>query len=140
MVTKPDFKKGIEKASLEVDPISGADAEKLLRQLYAYPKEVAQRAREVYAEMRSVKVPRAKKKKVSGLTIAGIKGKGRKMRITFTDAKGATWKFKAREKRLGRKTKINGQKAKANQLKKGMVCSVTYYGKGGLVYSANCKG
>ncbi|MDX1483070.1 MAG: hypothetical protein R3229_01210 [Alphaproteobacteria bacterium] len=140
MVTKPDFKKGIEKASLEVDPISGADAEKLLRQLYAYPKEVAARARGVYAEMRALKVPTAKKKLAKGLTIAGIKGKGRRMRITFTDGSGKTWKFKAREKRLSRKTKINGKKAKAGELKAGMVCSVSYYGEGGLVYSANCQG
>ena len=28
----------------------------------------------------------------------------------------------------------------AGQLKTGMVCSVTYYGKGGLIYSAACKG
>nr|NIS39522.1 hypothetical protein [Desulfuromonadales bacterium] len=72
--------------------------------------------------------------------VSGVKGKGRKMRITFKDGKGETWKFKAREKRLSRQTKINGKKAKANQLKKGMVCAVTYYNKGGMVYSANCKG
>ncbi|MFB3053932.1 MAG: hypothetical protein ACE1ZY_01275, partial [Alphaproteobacteria bacterium] len=86
------------------------------------------------------KVPTAKKKKLSGLKIAKVKGKGRKMRITFKDSSGTTWKFKAREKKLSKKTKINGKKAKAGKLKKGMVCSVTYYSKGGMVYSANCKG
>lgn len=140
MMTKADFKRDIEKASLEVNPISGKDSEALLAKLYAYPKEVADRARIVYSEMRSVKVPRAKKKKAEGLTIAKIKGKGRKMKFTFTDSSGKTWKFKAREKRLSRKTKINGKKAKAGKLKKGMVCEVTYYGKGGLMYSASCKG
>ncbi len=140
MMTKPDFIKGIEKASLDVNPILGTDAEALLAKLYAYPKEVADRARVVYSEMRSIKVPKAKKKKVKGLTIAKIKGKGRKMRITFTDGAGKTWKFKAREKRLGRKTEINGKKAKASELKKGMVCTISYYGKGGLMYSASCKG
>ncbi len=140
MVTKADFKRDIEKASLEVNPISGKDSEALLAKLYAYPPKVAERARIVYSEMRKIKIPKAKKKKAKGLTIAKIKGKGRKMRITFTDAKGKKWKFKAREKRLSRKTKINGKKAKAAKLKKGMVCSVTYYGKGGLMYSASCKG
>jgi hypothetical protein len=140
MVTKADFKDDIEKASMEVNPISGADAVALLNKLYAYPKSVAERARIVYAEMRSVKVSKAKKKKAKGLTISGIKGKGRKMKFTFTDSSGNKWNFKAREKRLGRKTKINGKKAKAGQLKKGMVCSVSYYGKGGLIYSASCKG
>ena len=77
---------------------------------------------------------------MSGLKIAKVKGKGRKMRITFTDSSGKTWKFKAREKKLSKKTKINGKKAKAGKLKKGMVCSVTYYSKGGMVYSANCEG
>ena len=140
MVTKKDFEKGIRKASLEVSPIVGKDAEALLDKLYAYPKDVVDRARIVYSEMRSIKVGKAKKKKAKGLTIAKIKGKGRKMKFTFKDASGKTWTFKAREKRLGRKTKINGKKAKAGQLKKGMVCSVSYYGKGGLMYSASCKG
>ncbi|MCZ6812713.1 MAG: hypothetical protein O7F14_01500 [Alphaproteobacteria bacterium] len=140
MVTKKDFEKDINIASLEVDPVVGKDAEAMLAKLYAYPKDVVDRAREVYAEMRTIKVPTAKKKKASGLKIAKVKGKGRKMRITFKDASGTTWKFKAREKKLSKKTKINGKKAKAGQLKKGMVCSVTYYGKGGMVYSANCKG
>ena len=140
MVTKKDFEKDINIASLEVDAVVGKDAVALLEQLYAYPKDVVDRAREVYAEMRTIKVAKAKKKKAKGLTIAKIKGKGRKMRITFKDASGTTWKFKAREKKLSKKTKINGKKAKAGQLKKGMVCSVTYYGKGGMVYSANCKG
>ncbi|MCZ6495603.1 MAG: hypothetical protein O6924_05425 [Alphaproteobacteria bacterium] len=140
MVTKKDFEKDINIASLEVDAVVGKDAVALLEQLYAYPKDVVDRAREVYAEMRTIKVSKAKKKKASGLKIAKIKGKGRKMRITFKDASGTTWKFKAREKKLSKKTKINGKKAKAGQLKKGMVCSVTYYGKGGMVYSANCKG
>jgi hypothetical protein len=140
MVGKKDFEKDINIASLEVDPVVGKDAEALLAKLYAYPKPVVDRARAVYSEMRTIKVPTAKKKKVSGLKIAKVKGKGRKMRITFKDSKGKTWKFKAREKRLGRKTKINGKKAKAGKLKKGMVCSVTYYSKGGMVYSANCKG
>lgn len=140
MVGKKDFERDINKASLEVDAVIGKDAEALLAKLYAYPKPIVDRAREVYAGMRKIKVPTAKKKKLSGLKIAKVKGKGRKMRITFTDAKGQTWKFKAREKRLGKKTKINGKKSKANKLKKGMVCSVTYYNKGGMVYSANCKG
>ena len=90
--------------------------------------------------MRQIKVAQAKKKKAGSLTISGIKGKGRKMKFTFTDASGKTWNFKASEKGLSRKTKINGEKAKAGQLKKGMVCSVSYYGKGGVVYSASCKG
>ncbi len=140
MVTKKDFEKGIRRASLEVSAIVGKDAEALLDKLYAYPKDVVDRARVVYSEMRSIKVSKARKKKIKGLTIAKIKGKGRKMKISFKDASGKTWKFKAREKRLGKKTKINGKKAKVKQLKIGMVCSVTYYGKGGLMYSASCKG
>ncbi len=140
MVTKKDFEKDINIASLEVDPIVGKDAEALLDRLYAYPKDVVDRARVVYSEMREIKVAKAKQKKASGLTISGIKGKGRKMKLTFKDASGKTWKFKARDKRLSKKTKINGKKAKAGQLKKGMVCSVTYYSKGGMVYSANCNG
>lgn len=137
MVTKKDFEKGINKASLEVDAIVGKDAEALLAKLYAYPKEVTDRARVVYSEMRAIKVAKAKKKKAKGLKIVTIKGKGRKMRLTFKDAKGATWKFKAREKRL--KTKIDGKKAKAGQLKVGQTCAVSYYGKGGLAYAADCK-
>ncbi|HSR56331.1 MAG TPA: hypothetical protein VLN73_08810, partial [Alphaproteobacteria bacterium] len=97
------------------------------------------RARGVYAEMRGVKVPTAEKKVAKGLTITEVTGKGRRMRISFKDSSGKTLKFKAREKRLSRKTMINGKKGKAASLKSGMVCSVTYYGVGGLVYSADCK-
>jgi len=140
MVGKKDFEKDINIASLEVDAVVGKDAEALLAKLYAYPKSVVDRARIVYSEIRTIKVATAKKKKVSGLKIAKVKGKGRKMRITFMDSKGKTWKFKAREKKLSRKTKINGKKAKAGKLKKGMICSLSYYNKGGMVYSANCKG
>lgn len=140
MVSKADFKKDIEKASLEVVPIDAKGAYAMLDKLYSYPPEIAKRARIVYAEMRGIKVAKAKPKTAKGLTISGVKGKGRKMRITFKDSSGQTWKFKAREKRLSRKTKINGKKGKAGALKAGMVCSVTYYGKGGLVYSADCKG
>jgi len=140
MVGKKDFEKDINIASLEVDAVVGKDAEDLLTKLYAAPKKVVERAREIYSEMRTIKVPKAKKKKVGELRIAKVKGKGRKMRVTFTDSSGKTWKFKAREKKLGKKTKINGKKAKANKLKKGMVCSVSYYNKGGMMYSANCKG
>jgi hypothetical protein len=138
MVTKKDFVKDIELASLDVNPLTGEETEKLLAKIYAYPKAVADRARVVYSEMRGIKVAKAKKKQTKGLTIVDIKGKGRRMRLTFKDAKGKTWKFKAREKRL--KTKINGKKAKAGKLKVGNVCSVRSYGKGGLAYSANCKG
>jgi tripartite-type tricarboxylate transporter receptor subunit TctC len=140
MVGKKDFEKDINIASLEVDPVIGKDAEALLAKLYAYPKPVVDRARAVYSEMRRIKIPTAKKKKLSGLKVATVKGKGRKMRITFKDGSGQTWKFKAREKRLNRKTMINGKKGKAGQLKEGMLCAVTYYNKGGMVYSADCKG
>jgi hypothetical protein len=140
MVTKKDFVKDIELAALDVKPVSGAGIEKLLARIYAYPKEVAERARIVYSEMRTIKVAKAKPKSASGLTISEIKGKGRKMRFSFTDSSGKTWKFKAQEKRLGRKTMINGKKGKAGALKKGMVCAVTYYGEGGMVYSADCNG
>ncbi|MDH3239737.1 MAG: hypothetical protein OEO83_03640 [Alphaproteobacteria bacterium] len=140
MVTKKDFVKDIELAALDVKPVSGEDVEKLIAKIYAYPKNIADRARIVYSEMRNIKVAKAKPKTAKGLKIAAIKGKGRKMRLTFTDASGKTWKFKAQDGRLSRKTKINGKKGKAGALKVGMVCSVTYYGEGGLVYSANCKG
>ena len=125
---------------VRIDAIDAKGAYAMLDKLYSYPPEIAKRARIVYAEMRGIKVAKAKPKTASGLTISGVKGKGRRMRITFKDASGTTWKFKAREKRLSRKTKINGEKGKAGALKAGMVCSVTYYGKGGLVYSADCKG
>ncbi|MFT5540628.1 MAG: tripartite-type tricarboxylate transporter receptor subunit TctC [Alphaproteobacteria bacterium] len=140
MVETESFKKEIAKASFDVDPILGEAAKKLLDDVYAYPKEITNRARIVFSEMRSIKVAKAKLKKANGLTVSGIKGKGRKMRISFKDSNGKAWKFKTPDKRLSRKTKINGKKAKANQIKKGMVCAVTYYGKGGLAYSANCEG
>ena len=42
--------------------------------------------------------------------------------------------------RTARKMKAEKQAvAKANKLKKGMVCSVSYYNKGGMMYSAGGK-
>jgi tripartite-type tricarboxylate transporter receptor subunit TctC len=140
LVEAHDFKNEIRKASFDVSPIVGEDAQKVISEIYNYPEEVARRARIVFSEMRSIKVAKAKQKKSSGLTISGIKGKGGKMRLTFTDASGKVWKFRANAKGLSKKTKINGKKGKATALKKGMVCAVTYYGEGGLVYSADCKG
>lgn len=140
MVKTKEFEKDIAKASFDVNPIIGKDAEALLAKLYAYPPEVTERARIVYSEMRNIKVSKAKPKEASGLKVTEVAGKGRKMRINFTDDSGKAWNFKAREKRLSRKTMINGKKAKAGELKAGMVCAVTYYGEGGLVYSADCEG
>lgn len=139
MVTKADFKKDIEIAGLEVTPMDHKEVLGFLNKVYALPQTLIDRGRTVYAEMRSAKLSKAKLKKTKGLRIAKIKGKGRKMRLTFTDAKGETWKFKAREKRLSRKTMIDGKKAKASELKVGQVCTVSYYGRGGLVYAADCK-
>ncbi len=139
MVKDKKFEKDILLAGLEVSPLSAKGVEELLAKLYAYPKKVVDRGRTVYAEMRTSKLSKAKKKKMKGLKLVTVKGKGRKMRFTFTDSSGKTWKFKAREKRLSRKTEINGKKAKAAMLKKGMVCAVTYFGEGGLMYSASCK-
>ncbi len=137
MVTKKDFEKDINIASLEVDPVVGKDAEALLAQLYAYPKPVVDRAREVYSEMRKIKVPKAKKKKAKGLKLVKVKAKGKRVKWTFKDAKGKSWKFKTHGRRT--KVKIGGKKAKRKDVKVGMTCTVAYYGEGGLAYNASCK-
>ncbi|MEE8516957.1 MAG: tripartite tricarboxylate transporter substrate-binding protein [Alphaproteobacteria bacterium] len=137
MVTKDDFKKGIERASLEVNALSAKGVEKLLDKLYSYPQKVIDRGRTIYAEMRSTKLSKAKKKKAKGLKLVTVKAKGKRVKWTFKDAKGKTWKFKTHDRRT--KVKVGGKKAKRKDVKIGMTCSVSYYGEGGLAYNTSCK-
>lgn len=137
MVKDKAFEKDILKAGLEVNALSAEGVEKLLAKLYSYPKEVIDRGRTVYADMRSTKLSKAKKKKAKGLKLVKVKAKGKRVKWTFKDAKGKTWKFKTHGRRT--KVKVGGKKAKRKDVKIGMTCSVTYYGEGGLAYNASCK-
>ncbi|MGY9005548.1 MAG: Bug family tripartite tricarboxylate transporter substrate binding protein [Alphaproteobacteria bacterium] len=139
MVKQEDFKKAIEIAGLEVSAMDNKQVMVLLNKFYGLPAKTLNRGKTIYAEMRSGRLSKAKKKKTKGLKLVKVKGKGRKMKLSFKDKSGKTWKFKAREKKLGKKLKINGKKAKVKNMKPGMVCTISYYGVGGLAYSANCK-
>ncbi len=131
------FESDIIKAGLEVNALSSKGVEDLLKKLYSYPQEVVDRGRTIYADMRSTKLSKAKKKKAKGLKLVTVKAKGKRVKWTFKDGKGKTWKFKTHGRRT--KVKVGGKKAKRKDVKVGMTCTVAYFGEGGLAYNASCK-
>lgn len=125
-----DYLADAAKSRVEVDPLTGAEVYKLLHDAFTAPPEIikmiqdAARPRKEVEEAKTVKLD---------TSLKGLKKKGRE--IAF-DAKG-----KEHTARLAKSTKITvaGKKAKAEDLKAGMACTVDYYGDGGQANAITCK-
>jgi tripartite-type tricarboxylate transporter receptor subunit TctC len=135
MVKQEDFKKEIEIAGLEVSVMDHKEVDAFLKKIYSLPPKVINRGKTVYAEMRSAKLSKAKLKSIKGAKVTKVSSK-KGTRIQLDDGSGTKWKFKLSRRS---KVKIAGKKAKGKALKAGMTCDVTFYGNGGMAYTANCK-
>ena len=129
-MTDPAFIKSASgRRKLNIDPMSGAEVDKLIARFMSYPKDVVARAR---AAMKIGKIKKVKLKKLKG-TIAKLT----KKRINVKGADGKMHTFKLHKRRS--KVKIAGKKAKTKALKAGMACSFRHYGEKDLVKRITCK-
>ncbi|MGE0652070.1 MAG: tripartite tricarboxylate transporter substrate-binding protein [Alphaproteobacteria bacterium] len=119
-----------KKARVDIAPLTGEQVAKIVADAYAAPEDVKELLRTAINAPQ--KLEKAKTVKVS-TTIKDLKKKGR---VVAFEAKG-----KDQTARVGRKTKITvaGKAAKAGDLKKGMACTVDYYGDGGQARTIACK-
>ncbi len=129
-MTDPAFIKSASgRRKLNIDPMSGAEVDKLIARFMSYPKDVVARAR---AAMKIGKIKKVKLKKLAG-TIAKLS----KKRIKVQGADGKMHTFKLHKRRS--KVKIAGKKAKTKALKTGMACTFRHYGEKDLVKRITCK-
>ncbi len=129
-MTDPAFIKSASgRRKLNIDPMSGAEVDKLIARFLSYPKDVVARAR---AAMKIGKIKKVKLKKLAG-TIAKLS----KKRIKVKGADGKMHTFKLHKRRS--KVKIGGKKAKTKALKTGMACTFRHYGEKDLVKRITCK-
>lgn len=125
----PAFLKSAARRKLNIDPMSGAEVEKLVSRFLSYPEDVVMRARKA---MEVGKVERVKLKKLAG-TIEKLS----KKRITVKGDDGKSHEFKLHSRRS--KVKIGGKKAKTKALKVGMACSFRHFGEKDLVKNIVCQ-
>jgi len=128
-MTDPAFVKSTKRRRLNIDPMSGAEVDKLIARFLSYPKDVVARAR---TAMKVGKVKKVKLKKLAG-TIAKLT----KKRIKVKGADGKMHTFKLHKRRS--KVKVGGKKAKTKALKVGMSCTFRHYGEKDLVKRIICK-
>lgn len=112
-----------KKIKLEINPVTGSEIEKGIKELYAYPKEIVEAAKKSLTYEGNIKISKAviPVETMSG-TIASVKRGGR--RVTFTGADGKKKKTRV----SGRNTVImvGGKKAKRKALKEGLKCKLTF--------------
>ncbi len=128
-MTDPAFLKGAARRKLNIDPMSGAEVDKLIARFMSYPKDVIARARNA---MKIGKIKKVKLKKLAG-TITKLT----KKRIKVKGADGKVHTFKLHKRRS--KVKIGGKKSKTKALKTGMACTFRHYGEKDLVKRISCK-
>lgn len=124
-----------KKRKVEINPLSGKDIDKLIKKIYAIPKDVVAAAKDALnrtdrIETKVIKIPVA----TVNTTLATVKRGGR--RLSFK-VKGKTHKVRV----SGRRTEIfiGGKKGKRKNLKAGMKCAVSYQGDGSTAKTIKCN-
>jgi tripartite-type tricarboxylate transporter receptor subunit TctC len=128
----PAFLADAKKRRLEIDPVSGEEIEKLVKELYSTPVELA---RLTATYRKPAKVGESKRKiNWKTVSVALDQKKGRYVYFTLNGEK-------QRAKLHGKRTKVQiaGKKAKTKNLKAGLMCDVTYPGHHGLAKAITCK-
>lgn len=127
----PEFIAAAKMQDVELDPISGAEIEDLLKRVFATPKHIVERATQIArsevptekAVVRSVKVT---------APLLRVEGGA----IFFKNGAEET---KAVVSNSRTKITIGGQEAKRASLKPAMTCEIEYSGPGGEVRTMTCK-
>jgi tripartite-type tricarboxylate transporter receptor subunit TctC len=119
-----------KKQKMDINPMPGAEVQKLAVSVVNAPAVAKDRLRELLTP-RDVK-------KIKTHSLAGTISAIGKKKVTITDASGKSKTLKTHRRRT--KVKLGGKKAKAKNLKKGMNCKFKYVGGvANLVVGANCK-
>jgi len=133
MTRDPDFIATTKTQDVELDPISGAEIEKLLRDVFATPKHIVERATRIARS----EVPTQKAK-----IAPALKAKAPLVRV---EKKGAAIVFNVKGQEVtasvsGSRTKvvIAGQQANRGALRPAMTCEIEYAGPGGEARTIVC--
>ncbi|MFN3891035.1 MAG: Bug family tripartite tricarboxylate transporter substrate binding protein [Beijerinckiaceae bacterium] len=129
----PEFIEAAKSQDVELDPISGAEIDELLRRVFATPKHVVDRATQLARSEVPTENAVIKSVKVTA-PLLRIEGQG--ATIVFNDGGAET---KAQVSAARTKITIAGQDAKRASLKEAMTCEIDYAGPGGEVRAMSCK-
>lgn len=129
----PEFIEAAKSQDVELDPISGAEIDELLRRVYATPKHLVERATQLARS--EVPTEKAVVKSVK-VTAPLLRVEGQGASIVFNDGGAET---KAQVSAARTKITIAGQEAKRASLKEAMTCEIEYAGPGGEVRTMACK-
>lgn len=120
----PAFLKDAKKRHIDISLTTGKDIEKLIKDIYALPKDIITAAQNAVKLSDRIQVTVKKIPTVTVKTkLIAVKRKGRRLKIMV---KGKTHTVKVSSRRS--KVTIAGKKAKRSKLKAGMVCEITYKG------------
>jgi tripartite-type tricarboxylate transporter receptor subunit TctC len=125
----PAFIEEAKRRHMQLQPRSGEETEKLIREFMAIPPAAMAKAQETLAigkiENAKLQTAEAKISKVSA------------KQIELTDAKGKTLKLRLHGRRTA--VLIGDKKAKVKALKTGMTCTARYLGAGDFAKTLACK-
>jgi len=126
----PEFLALAKRQKMDINPMSGAEVQKLAISVVNSPAVAKDRLRELLT-------PKDVQKIKTHSLVGMISAIGKK-KITITDASGKSMTLKTHRRRT--KVKLGGKKAKAKNLKVGMNCKFKYVGGvASLVTAASCK-
>jgi tripartite-type tricarboxylate transporter receptor subunit TctC len=129
-MTDPEFLSLAKRQKMDINPMPGAEVQKLAI-------GVVNASAVAKGRLRELLTPKDVQK-IKTHSLAGTISALGKKKITITDASGKSTKLKTHRRRT--KVKLGGKKAKAKNLKVGMKCKFKYVGGvANLVVRANCK-
>lgn len=129
------FLKDAAKQRIDINPVTGAQLDKLISDLYKTPKSLIKRAMAVTTKSDKVKLVKVKiPVKTTKAKVTGTKRGGR--RISFMDN---GHKVTVRVSKSKTKVSIGGKKAKRKAVKVGMTCAFKHQGKGSRAKSIACE-
>jgi tripartite-type tricarboxylate transporter receptor subunit TctC len=129
----PEFIEAAKTQDVELDPISGAEIDDLLKRVFATPRHVLDRA----TMLARSEVP-TQKATIQSVRVTAplLRVEGQGASIVFSNAGEET---KASVSAARSKITIAGQEAKRASLQPAMTCEIEYAGPGGEVRSMACK-
>ncbi|MDH3242694.1 MAG: tripartite tricarboxylate transporter substrate-binding protein [Alphaproteobacteria bacterium] len=124
----------MQKSKLGVDPASGAEVEALVKDIYAAPKEMVEKMKQVTVKPQDMKVTiKAVPTKTVSAALSKVQKGGR---VVVFNVKGKAENAKISGSRT--RVTIGGKKAKRGTLKAGMSCKIEYLGSGTEAKSVTC--
>ena len=128
------FLKDAKKQRIDINPVTGAELDVLIANLFKTDKKLIERALEVTTKSTKVKLVKVK---IPWLTnkvkVSKVKRRGR--RVSF---KAGGHKVTVKVSKSKTKITIAGKKAKRSAVKAGMTCAITHKGSKSRAKSIKC--